>query len=1273
MIIVTLDSVNTSNHKNISVCVELKEDDISLETPGCLSIAGSSSSPVFVEKYFSKVWYHESNPKLGDQVKIKLPWNISSNLHLFFTIYSVNCKSSKISSSTGVKNVIGYACIPIYSEQCIIRDGAHSLPIAKSLEFPYLRRFKYDSTDIEWIDNAAHKLFFTVKNITSLRTPDIAFSNLLEILPSLNQIEDDTQVETLLKLGLDNWKESADDLSFHRFLVPGLNMLIRRFGLSTSSTERALLYDAVSMVIDVVKQDTEQLRPDILQSYTRYYFHNFSYDVLYLSLGTELGRAISTNKITNCWFWMDLIIKSIVCYQQSSKQVQLAPEFYHVLQGIQASILQVLYGHRQGMGLTALKQLNAHWGLFVSDLFTVLDRIQVFTLIQEYMDNLYVVDSVILQFKLSFISIIFNNVSIVDILEPTMEAPVLQECLVQFVTDTITSKQGRVLFPKVIDVLQSHLVQLDYDASLTHEVKIALATSYLPLVFTLSTENDSVRLLTATEQRPLLVCAIWILQFARHESILSWITTTRSPNCFFVLLQLIVQCFSYISLKSRDGLGFESLVSRETLDTILDEKEPKTDYKKNIEKIMSGFSNTSSRGSSNQKRHQSLGKEYLSTSAGGGTTNIGVSSMPDNVGGSGSRSMYLAQRRVLMQEQKGLRKNRKSTLKKSLKGNTVTGDASLQQLYAWESEMNTGASAIILQTLIPCIPEYPAEVLDVVVGLLDSNQSDTIFKYAYSVLHAVLELSPSLLNSSTTTLLCGVLLRHCIYPSQDLRSRTVALLYIVARYTKTITGSYSMFQNAITSSLSSMLSGLQGDGVKHLQQALAAVTLLHKGTRDGFSKVMERVNSILRDTVEISRLESLGFDTDHTALEEALLTIADSYSHLPAVRNDWLTRLASHHASLENHAESAMCYLMQAELLEATKGTGDVESLYLSAALAFDKGCLYEECNRIYTEKLLPVYLDTRRYAMMAQGYEHLTGVLKSLVTAVDSKYRLLGTYYRVGFYGIEFKQCNGKQYVYKRPKITPLAEMMSYIKKSYQLSSPIQILSYSGKPEGLNPRDNWVQITYVTPYWEDNQLVERPCYIDRNTNISKFTFTTPFSSGSADNSSKSPRVKDQCLLVTVLHVPHKFPYVITRQHISQVTEVVLSPIESSTVNINKRIEELENVLSSPHPNKQKLGSLLQGSILLQVNGGIAEIIEAFFTGDGNDNTGTLRASISKLLETLDSGLEAYTQLSLGGVHEQKLIHELTRQFARMQTDTWGVLQNTKRRAKGGTVGVRFK
>jgi len=68
----------------------------------------------------------------------------------------------------------------------------------------------------------------------------------------------------------------------------------------------------------------------------------------------------------------------------------------------------------------------------------------------------------------------------------------------------------------------------------------------------------------------------------------------------------------------------------------------------------------------------------------------------------------------------------------------------------------------------------------------------------------------------------------------------------------------------------------------------------------------------------------------------------------------------------------------------------------------------------------------------LAAAYEILHRVYKKIVDVMHSGRRLLGKYFRVAFYGPAFDDEQGKEYVYKEPKITGLPEICERLQAVY-------------------------------------------------------------------------------------------------------------------------------------------------------------------------------------------------------------------------------------------------
>jgi hypothetical protein len=79
-----------------------------------------------------------------------------------------------------------------------------------------------------------------------------------------------------------------------------------------------------------------------------------------------------------------------------------------------------------------------------------------------------------------------------------------------------------------------------------------------------------------------------------------------------------------------------------------------------------------------------------------------------------------------------------------------------------------------------------------------------------------------------------------------------------------------------------------------------------------------------------------------------------------------------------------------------------------------------------------------------------------------------------------------------------------------------------------------YVQITYVEPYFDTYEMKDRITYFDKNYNLRRFVYCTPFTlDGRAHGD-----LHDQFKRKTILTTSHAFPYIKTRINIIHKEEV---------------------------------------------------------------------------------------------------------------------------------------
>uniref|UniRef100_A0A669CEW2 Dedicator of cytokinesis 6 n=1 Tax=Oreochromis niloticus TaxID=8128 RepID=A0A669CEW2_ORENI len=133
-------------------------------------IFGKSSCAEFMKEAYSPVIYHNKSPEFYEEMKMKIPANLTDNHHLLFTFYHISCQTKQ---NTPLETPVGYTWIPLM-QHGRLRTGSFSLPV--SVEKPPAS-YSVLTPDVslpgmKWVDN--HKGVFSVevKAASSVHTQD---------------------------------------------------------------------------------------------------------------------------------------------------------------------------------------------------------------------------------------------------------------------------------------------------------------------------------------------------------------------------------------------------------------------------------------------------------------------------------------------------------------------------------------------------------------------------------------------------------------------------------------------------------------------------------------------------------------------------------------------------------------------------------------------------------------------------------------------------------------------------------------------------------------------------------------------------------------------------------------------------------------------------------------------------------------------------------------------------------------------------------------------
>ncbi|XP_035472282.2 dedicator of cytokinesis protein 7 isoform X3 [Scophthalmus maximus] len=143
--------------RNIAVKVQfMAAEDPSQALP---VIFGKSSCAEFMNEAYTPVIYHNKSPEFYEEMKMKIPANLTDNHHLLFTFYHISCQPKQ---NTPLETPVGYTWIPLM-QHGRLRTGSFSLPVSVEKPPPSYSVLTPDVQlpGMKWVDN--HKGVFNVE------------------------------------------------------------------------------------------------------------------------------------------------------------------------------------------------------------------------------------------------------------------------------------------------------------------------------------------------------------------------------------------------------------------------------------------------------------------------------------------------------------------------------------------------------------------------------------------------------------------------------------------------------------------------------------------------------------------------------------------------------------------------------------------------------------------------------------------------------------------------------------------------------------------------------------------------------------------------------------------------------------------------------------------------------------------------------------------------------------------------------------------------------
>nr|XP_010977402.2 dedicator of cytokinesis protein 10 isoform X17 [Camelus dromedarius] len=540
-----------------------------------------------------------------------------------------------------------------------------------------------------------------------------------------------------------------------------------------------------------------------------------------------------------------------------------------------------------------------------------------------------------------------------------------------------------------------------------------------------------------------------------------------------------------------------------------------------------------------------------------------------------------------------------------------------------------------------CQNSMMKRIFDTYMLFFQVNQSATALKHVFASLRLFVCKFPSAFFQGPADLcgsFCYEVLKCCNHRSRSTQTEASALLYFFMRKNfefnkqKSIVRSHLQLIKAV-----SQLIADAGIGGSRFQHSLAIANNFANGDKQmknsnfpaDVKDLTKRIRTVLMATAQMKEHEK-----DPEMLVDLQYSLANSYASTPELRRTWLESMAKIHARNGDLSEAAMCYIHIAALIAEYLKRRGMFSMGWPAFLSItpnikEEGEMKEDSgmqDTPYNENILVEQLymcveflwKSERYELIADVNKPIIAVFEKqrdfkklsdlyydihrsylkVAEVVNSEKRLFGRFYRVAFYGQAvgfFEEEEGKEYIYKEPKLTGLSEISQRLLKLYADkfgADNVKIIQDSNKvnPKDLDPKYAYIQVTYVTPFFEEKEMEERKTDFEMHHNINRFVFETPFTL----SGKKHGGVEEQCKRRTVLTTSHLFPYVKKRIQVVSQSSTELNPIEVAIDEMSKKVSELNQLCTMEEVDMIRLQLKLQGSVSVKVNAGPMAYARAF-------------------------------------------------------------------------------
>uniref|UniRef100_A0A4Y0BJ69 Dedicator of cytokinesis protein 9 n=1 Tax=Anopheles funestus TaxID=62324 RepID=A0A4Y0BJ69_ANOFN len=444
-----------SRARNLAVIVELRDSDTA-EAKSIECIYGRPGQDQLVSQMSCPVLHHNTSPTWYEEIKLRLPLNITSQHHLLFSFFHVSCNIAKKKDLTTIstETPVGFAWLPLLTKGKINVEE-QCLPVAATLPVGYLSIQPLGlgkgnaGPDVQWIDNQRPIFTISLRLDSTVLTTDQHLHNLFlhaeRLLEHSKTVAppDTTETCKILKAA-----HAIQIGSLITFLPTILNQL---FSLLVATNSEEVGLNIIRLLVNLFHMVAEEAkRKELLMAYVKYVYRidsqpvngssptSQSVNTVHGELCRHLPTLLHSNntdfllvnkfmKFSGIFF--EVIVKSMAQYLLSTGRIKMQrnerfpKEFCTRIEALFQVLVPYINSRHKDLPMET-EQLNQSLSVFVKRCLSFMDRGFVFRLIRLYMDRWGPGDSRILQeYKFSFLREVCAHEHYVPLNLPFMLTP----------------------------------------------------------------------------------------------------------------------------------------------------------------------------------------------------------------------------------------------------------------------------------------------------------------------------------------------------------------------------------------------------------------------------------------------------------------------------------------------------------------------------------------------------------------------------------------------------------------------------------------------------------------------------------------------------------------------------------------------------------------------------------------------------------------------------------------------------------------------------------